>query len=119
MRTDRRTERPSLSDLRDLQRQIDDLRLRTQRVENTLADTGRAQATSQPRESGRRASGREPRAGDLVAFRATKITPAGTGRVTRVVRNFILIQRPDGTIIQRAPKNVRILRPDPDDDEQA
>ena len=118
MRTDRQTELPSSSDLQDLQDQIDDLRLRTDRVEAVLVETGRT-TTSQPRESGRRASGREPRAGDFVTFRATKITPGGTGHITRVVRNFVLIRRADGTVVQRAPRNVRVLRSATDDGEQA
>ena len=118
MRTDRQTDPSTLRDLQDLQDQINDLRLRADRVEAVLVETGRT-TTSQPRDSGRRARGREPRAGDFVSFQATKITPGGTGHITRVVRNFVLIRRPDGTVVQRAPRNVRVLRPAPDDGEQA
>ena len=91
-------------DLNDLQDQIDELRLRTERIETVLIE-----ATSQPREPGRRESGNEPQVGDLVEYSPTKITAGGTGRVIRIVRNFVLIERPSGAVIQRAPRNVRIL----------
>ena len=112
MRTDPRTK--TAHDIEDLQSQIDELRLRTENIETVLSET-----TSQPRAPGRRESQNEPRVGDLVEFRPTRITPGGTGQVTRIVRNFVLIRRANGTIVQRAPRNVRILRRAVQDGEQA
>ena len=103
MHTDPRTE--TAHDIDDLQSQINELRLRTESIKTVLRET-----TSQPRAPGRHESQNEPRVGDLIEFRPTRITPGGTGQVTHIIRNFVLIRRANRTIVQRAPRNVRILR---------
>ena len=90
--------------IQDLQNQVNELSLRTERLEALLAAT---QTETTPNR-------RQPRVGDVVTFKPTKITAGGEGRVTRIVRNFVLIARPDGSIVQRAPHNVTIRhRPEP------
>ena len=94
------------SQLADLQRQITDLQIRTHRLERITREPGR------PRTTGQHTSTHQGLViGDRVRFTATRITAAGTGRITRFVRNFVLIERDDGTTIQRAPKNVSLVDP--------
>ena len=90
-----------------LQEQISELRVRTARIERHLSSE-----TSLPTQPGQRRTQRTPRVGDIVTFRPTRITAGGTGRITRIVRNFVLIERPNGEIVQRAPRNVTVVTPD-------
>ena len=92
------------SRIEQLQEQISELRVRTARIESRLSSE-----TSPPTQPGQRHTQRTPRVGDIVTFRPTKITTGGTGRITRIVRNFVIIERPNGEIVQRAPRNVAVV----------
>ena len=70
------------SETQRLQRQIDSLQLRTQCVEDLLATNRSTRPVRLPIQ-------RTPRTGDIVTFGPTKITPGGTGRITKVVNNFV------------------------------
>ena len=98
MRTQPTTVNDNEDCIQDLQNQVNELSLRTERLEALLA-SNRTEATPNQR---------QPRVGDVVIFKPTKITTGGEGRVTRIVKYFILIARPDGSIVQRAPHNVTI-----------
>ena len=91
-----------------LQEQISELRVRTARIESRLPAE-----TSPPTQPDQRRRQRAPCIGDIVTFRPTKVTAGGTGRITRIVRNFVLIERPNGEIVQRAPRNVTVVTRNP------
>ena len=86
-----------------LQEQISKLRVCTARIESRLPVE-----TSPPTQPGQRRTQRTPRIGDIVTFRPTKITAGGTRRITQIVRNFVLIERLNGKVVQRAPRNVTV-----------
>ena len=92
------------SQIEALQRQIHALGIRTQRIESILEDQQANSERDTPTE-------REPQVGDTVAFKATKITPGGTGRIIKTVRNFVIIECCDNRKVQRAPRNVQVISP--------
>ena len=92
--------------LQRLQQQITDLSIRTARLEELHAE--RAFPTPTRQATGDQQY--EPAVGDYVQFRSTKITQGGTGRIVRIVRNFVIIRRRSGELVQRAPKNVTLVR---------
>ena len=111
MRNDR--ERARDREIQELRNQVHNLTVRTTSLERTTLrhtdrDTERAlpgthrQATATTQYT--------PTVGDYVRFRPTKITPGGTGRITKIVRGFLLIQRDTGEKLQQAPHNVRLSR---------
>ena len=88
----------------DLQRQIEELQRRVSRLESITP------APDQPNTAGRFPENQRAFAiGDLVRFRSTKITKGGDGRIIRIVRNFVIIQRQDGTTVQRSPRNICLI----------
>ena len=89
-----------------LQREIHALGIRTKRIESILED----QQTNSQRDTLAALVEREPQVGDTVAFKPTKITAGGTGRIIKTVRNFVIIECRDNRKVQRAPRNVQIIR---------
>ena len=107
MRNDRSAERDEEThQLQLLQQQIDDLSIRTARLEGHYAE--RAIPTSSRQATGNHQY--NPAVGDYVQFRSTKVTQGGTGQITRIVRNFVIIRRSSGELVQRAPRNVTLVR---------
>ena len=92
--------------IEQLQRQIRALTVRTGRLEEQLREHTNATPVRQDAETEQY----NPAVGDHVHFRATKITPGGAGLIVRVVRNFVIIQRNTGEQVQRAPKNITLIR---------
>ena len=90
----------------NLQRQVEDLQRRVSRLESITP------APDQPNAAGRLPENqRNFVIGDLVRFRPTKITEGGNGHIVRIVRNFLIIRRADGTTVQRSPRNVSLVTP--------
>ena len=108
MRNDRRADRDEDTDqLQLLQQQIDDLAIRTARLEGNY--TERAVPIPSRRATGNRQY--NPTVGDYVRFRSTKITRGGSGQIVRIVRNFVIIQHDSGELVQQAPRNVALVTP--------
>ena len=90
----------------NLQRQIEDLQRRVSRLESITP------APDQLSTAGRLPENQRSFViGDLVRFRPTKITEGGNGHIVRIVRNFVIIRRADGTTVQRSPRNVSLVTP--------
>jgi len=47
--------------------------------------------------------------GDKVHFKPTNTTRGGTGTVIRFTRTRAVVRKPDGSEIQRAPHNLRVI----------
>lgn len=114
MRNDRSAEKDEEThQLQRLQQQIDDLSIRTARLEEHYTE----HATPTPSRQATVNRRYNPIVGDYVHFKPTKITKGGTGRVVRIVRNFVIIQRSSGELVQRAPKNVTPVCKSPNADD--
>ena len=110
MRNDRERERDR--EIQELREQVHRLAVRTTNLETTLRRTDRDTERAHP-ETQRQATSQAqytPTVGDYVRFQPTRITPGGTGRITKIVRGFVLIQRDTGEKLQRAPHNVRLVQ---------
>lgn len=110
------TEDPTLTQLQD---ELRDLAIRTRRLERQVHDIQHAGERAVPPRTTPRVShghiigsAETLQVGDRVRFRATKVTPGGTGRIIKIVPNFVILERltggPSGKV-QRAPHNVQRL----------
>ena len=110
MRNDRERERDQ--EIQELRDQVRNLAVRTTSLETTLRHTARDTERALPGTHRQATSPAQytPTVGDYVRFRPTKITPGGTGRITKIVRRFVLIQRDTGERLQQAPHNEWLIR---------
>ena len=118
MRNDRERERDR--EIQELQEQVRTLAVRTTSLETTLQHTDRGNERTLPGTHRQATPPAQytPTMGDYVRFRPTKITPGGTGRITKIVCGFVLIERDTGERLQQVLHNVWLIRrPQPDIDQ--